>query len=800
MKNIASLSIIITLFTYQASAQISQTITFSGIPQITTVKLADSNYYSKFDLVEINTTNNFGYPQLPVKYATFIVPVNSENYTVSFVKSGKQSYTLPHTILPSQNNNSNDYVDTFYTCDSNGYNSNFYPSSQVTVINEGKFKGDKLITLAIYPCQYLGINKVVDFYTSITLNLSYTLKEQSNYTTMKELFKAQHLLVLQSMVENDNDILQNSVVGRPSSVSTNILNKLGIPAGVDYLIVTNNILKPSFNEFVAWKRRKGISTYVATIEEVYANYTGDMISGITDNAGKLRQFLADAYNNGNGIEYVLLGGDNTILPIRYGVPSMPSGGAIPYEEVYIPTDLYFAEYDGDWDRQNMIDDIYGDLVVDNPDYFPEVYLGRIMVKQSEEIKNWTRKLLNYEQNPGNGDFSYLNKLFFTVSDGLQNDGEAQKISNLCSWIPASSRKIFQENLHPLSSPTVPTFPKGIDVINEFNTKYGFTSFMNHGGPCDLAVATKGENINGDNNKYKITSFDNGASGCCAIPENGNSFEDMTNFNYPSIHYSIACETMPFDDYKTPPTDRNLGEAFTSVINGGGPIYIGSTRDINEVHAIYLFTSFAREISSGSNTFKPGVAETIAKNYEARTFSITRPDGHFIVQTLYMHNLLGCPELEMWTATPQFFTGANVVESGNDLIISTGSINDATICVMSTFANSLQHNATYNYYKRFTNTPLITLSDVPKPYTVTITKHNYIPYTKNSENMYIQNETIQDEKFGLCNNFYIGQNVTNTKTSGPVVIMTGANVLLEATNDIYILAGTEIQSGVNLELK
>lgn len=40
-----------------------------------------------------------------------------------------------------------------------------------------------------------------------------------------------------------------------------------------------------------------------------------MISGINDDAGKLRQFLSDAYQN--GCEYVLLGGDINILPIRY---------------------------------------------------------------------------------------------------------------------------------------------------------------------------------------------------------------------------------------------------------------------------------------------------------------------------------------------------------------------------------------------------------------------------------------------------------------------------------------------------
>lgn len=66
---------------------------------------------------------------------------------------------------------------------------------------------------------------------------------------------------------------------------------------------------------MAWKKRKGISIDLVTIEDIKNAYTGDLISGINDDAGKLRQFLSDAYQN--GCEYVLLGGDINILPIRY---------------------------------------------------------------------------------------------------------------------------------------------------------------------------------------------------------------------------------------------------------------------------------------------------------------------------------------------------------------------------------------------------------------------------------------------------------------------------------------------------
>jgi hypothetical protein len=55
------------------------------------------------------------------------------------------------------------------------------------------------------------------------------------------------------------------------------------------------------------------------MEQIKANYSTDNISGITDDAGALRQYLADSYNNGiPKTMYALLAGDYTVVPIRYG--------------------------------------------------------------------------------------------------------------------------------------------------------------------------------------------------------------------------------------------------------------------------------------------------------------------------------------------------------------------------------------------------------------------------------------------------------------------------------------------------
>ena len=167
--------------------------------------------------------------------------------------------------------------------------------------------------------------------------------------------------------------------------------------GFEYVIVTSEALAPAFEALVDWKRRKGLDAGIVTMEYIRENYNGDEISGIYDDAGKLRQFLYESYLRGT--VYVLLGGDKDVVPIRYGYD---------YGDM-IPTDLYFADFNGNWNFDD--DEIYGETNQDDIDYMQEVYIGRILCSNTHEVKNWVDKAMIYEKNPGLGDFSYLKKSF-----------------------------------------------------------------------------------------------------------------------------------------------------------------------------------------------------------------------------------------------------------------------------------------------------------------------------------------------------------------------------------------------------
>lgn len=70
----------------------------------------------------------------------------------------------------------------------------------------------------------------------------------------------------------------------------------------------------------------------------------------------------------------------------------------------------------------------------------------------------------------------------------------------------------------------------------------------------------------------------------------------------------------------------------------------------------------------------------------------------------------------------------------------------------------------------------------------------------SIDIYIQNETISRDRYFGGRNIYVGNNVTNTKPTGNVVIKNGADVIFDASGNVFLEAGFEVESGAYFEIK
>jgi hypothetical protein len=106
--------------------------------------------------------------------------------------------------------------------------------------------------------------------------------------------------------------------------------------GTDYLVITDNQhwdaqtmsatgpaggdLAASFESLAAWKRQRGLKARVVTISEIVADNYGNFRTGSRDLQEVIRKFLKMAQADW-GVAWVLLGGDASIVPVRWAAGS-----------------------------------------------------------------------------------------------------------------------------------------------------------------------------------------------------------------------------------------------------------------------------------------------------------------------------------------------------------------------------------------------------------------------------------------------------------------------------------------------
>ncbi|MCD6413504.1 MAG: T9SS type A sorting domain-containing protein, partial [Elusimicrobia bacterium] len=156
-----------------------------------------------------------------------------------------------------------------------------------------------------------------------------------------------------------------------------------------YLIITNDALKDSFQALSDAKTAKGLNAMIETTKDINQNYAG------SDLQEKIRNCIIDYYNTQN-LKYVLLGGDESVVPSRR-VYSRVSGSALAdvvAEDSTILCDFYYACFSGSWDADG--DGTYGE-VEDNVSFIPDVFVGRAPVSDISEADNFVSKALYFPE-------------------------------------------------------------------------------------------------------------------------------------------------------------------------------------------------------------------------------------------------------------------------------------------------------------------------------------------------------------------------------------------------------------------
>ncbi|MBM3315884.1 hypothetical protein FJY71_08635, partial [candidate division WOR-3 bacterium] len=134
--------------------------------------------------------------------------------------------------------------------------------------------------------------------------------------------------------------------------------------------------------------------------------------------------VRDYYTN-HGTTWLLLGGDNSVVPCRQAraVVGSYTGN--------IPCDLYYADLEWSWDGDN--DNIFGEAGQDTVDFYYDLYVGRASVDNQTEAQTFCSKVLTHEQNPPT---DYLRRILLVDAELWSGYNDEQSNDSIANITPA----------------------------------------------------------------------------------------------------------------------------------------------------------------------------------------------------------------------------------------------------------------------------------------------------------------------------------------------------------------------------
>lgn len=629
------------------------------------------------------------------------------------------------------------------------YENKIYPASSGEYKSTSHMDGYTILNFLVSPFEYDAEYKKLYLNENVTLTINLEISIES-------------ATVLSMSGNNVGDIIKGLVVNGEDIESRNVSEQAAsfndASENVEYLIITSRELSPCFQPIAKWKKMKGISSKIIAVEDIEANYAG------ATTPLKIKSCLYDLYQN-NGLKYVLLGGDDTVVPKASCY--VTAGG---YTEEEMPADLYFACFGGNFDWDGNQNGVYGETT-DNVDLSPSIYVTRVPIRTTTDVTAFSTKLLAYEKSPlkGSWDNNLLMSgvLLWDNYSASQSDTEAKGDNLYDNFIKpywAGSRKKFYD--------TYTDFDGGADYeLNRLNLQeqlskgYNFFDMATHGSP----------------NAWDLESGRYYSSDAVNMKSNG--FTIIT---------TMACHTNQFD---SPTYEPCLSEAFIRNSDNGVVAYLGCSR-------------YGWGYSGGTKALGPSL------QYEAQfykhLFSTSIENKNYgaivaaakvamISQCAYNGssrwvqfglNPIGDPEMPIYTANPLQFSKATVKTEGNGITVNS-DVEGCNICVMSTADDGA------SYYSTQKNVREATFTNISGEVSVCITKQNYVPYTALVSYIYIQNETIASDKNYEADIIKVGTAVTSSKAEGPVALDNGT-IRLKAKS-ITIEPAITVSKNVKLTL-
>lgn len=346
-------------------------------------------------------------------------------------------------------------------------------------------------------------------------------------------------------------------------------------------------------------------------------------------------------------------------------------------------------------------------------------------------------------------------------------------------------------------------------------KSGYSSWNAHGGAYSIATNQYSPNPEStQTQEYQIYAYrDYKSLPVCSnfLKTEGDAIDDMTNWIYPGIVYSISCTNAPLDwyysysvEYKLP----NLAQAYTTS-KGGGVAFLGNSRpspygngnvnkkstnpeDVSPVSQLECYFNKGLNLSQHigfANTYSK--AQTLKPNLSASS------------STLFMHNLIGEPELEVWLRKP--------LEIGREVSINNSTMSFNQNDSLPFNVSIIVGNQKTKYFTvKSTNTYLIPVENTD--YCISVWKTGYLPIItmfaetgsiSNNQHSYVVRNGVLGKDGSVKNTYIVDTNgVLKIKALDRIDVYNGLTVAdtgkldLECNQTVYLHGGL-VKSGGTL---
>lgn len=347
---------------YQLNGDLQETYVTTGDQSVTVnYSLSEiniesyTNEHGSFYRISIpghTSTTNPGKPELPVFSRLITIPEDAKYVVkisdVSSTKINPSGKKIKGVLYPAQEGQTKGIQQdqVRFKMDKTEYSSRGLISTDTVQIEKlGKVRKSNLANILISPVRYNPRSNVVEVITSMKVEVTFSTSDQ-----------VESKAFLPSLSSFASTLDKGVLNFNPGDVVPGYSEQ-----PLRMLIVTDSAFKKQLEPFIKWKTQKGFK-----IDILYkgTNLAGSTYTEIKDAITKI--YTSSSVANPPP-EYLLIIGDVTRIPY-FG-----AGGTGNI------TDMYYGEFDGDGD------------------YIPEMFIGRLPVSDTVELRTVVNKIIQYER-------------------------------------------------------------------------------------------------------------------------------------------------------------------------------------------------------------------------------------------------------------------------------------------------------------------------------------------------------------------------------------------------------------------